>query len=103
MRLVAVLASLVARLLLIVRLVAVLASLVARLLLIVHISTLLTLCGKGYSQPVAQLLQCTQEEQRAVIRYLWSGGVNMAEIYRKMLLHCGNNCLVQRKVCGWVG
>jgi hypothetical protein len=68
----------------------------------VHISTLLAVRGRGCSIPAAPLLQCTKEEQRPVIRFLWSGGVKMTDIYRKMLLHYGNNYLAQRKVYGWV-
>ena len=35
------------------------------------------------------LLTCTVEEQRSVIRFLWSEGVKPSEIYRRMKVHYG--------------
>jgi len=50
----------------------------------------------------APLLQCTQEELCAVIRFLWSAGVKISEIHRRMLLQYGDNCLAQRRVYEWL-
>jgi len=37
----------------------------------------------------APLSNCTVEEQRSVIRFLWSGGVKPSEIYRRMKVQYG--------------
>jgi hypothetical protein len=50
----------------------------------------------------AALLQCTKEELCAVIRFLWSAEVKIAEIHRRMLLHYGDNFLAQRRVYEWL-
>jgi len=42
------------------------------------------------------------EEQRSVIRFLWSEGMKPSEIYRRMKVQCGDNCLSQGRVCEWV-
>jgi len=38
---------------------------------------------------VAPLSTCTVEEQRSVIRFLWSEGVKLSEIYRRMKVQYG--------------
>jgi hypothetical protein len=43
------------------------------------------------------LLQCTKEEQRVVIRFLWSEEVRPAQIHRRMLLQYDNSCLAKRR------
>jgi len=35
------------------------------------------------------LSTCTVEEQRSVIRFLWSEGMNASEIYRRMKVQYG--------------
>lgn len=50
----------------------------------------------------APLLQCTQEELCAVIRFLWSSGENIAEIHHRILLQYGDNCLAQRRMLKWL-
>jgi len=51
----------------------------------------------------AQLLQRTKEQQRSVIRFLWSEGVKTGEIYGRMTVQYGDNCRGQSKVLEWVG
>ena len=43
----------------------------------------------------APLSTCTVEEQRSVIRFLWSEGVKPFEIYRRMRVQYGDSCLSQ--------
>jgi len=50
----------------------------------------------------AALSTCTVEEQRSVIRFLWSEGVKPSEIYRRMNVQYGDSCLSQGRVCEWV-
>jgi len=50
----------------------------------------------------ASLSTCTVEEQRSVIRFLWSEGVKPSEIYRRMKVQYGDSCLSQGKVYEWV-
>jgi len=51
----------------------------------------------------APLSTCTAEEQRSVIRFLWSEGVKPSEIYRRMKVQYGDSCLSQGTVYEWVG
>jgi hypothetical protein len=46
----------------------------------------------------APLAVCTKEEQRAVIRILWSEGVSGAEIHRRLSTQYGNSALPHRSV-----
>ena len=48
------------------------------------------------------LLTCTVEEQRSVIRFLWSEGVKPSEIYRRKKVQYGDSCLSQGRVYEWV-
>ena len=48
----------------------------------------------------APLSTCTVEEQRSVIRFLWSEGVKPSEIYR-MKVQYGDSCLSQGRVYEW--
>jgi len=51
---------------------------------------------------VAPLSTCTMEEQRSVIRFLWSEGVKPCEIYRRMKVQYGDSCLSEGRVyVGW--
>jgi transposase len=45
---------------------------------------------------------CTKEEQRAVIRFLFSEGVKLTKIFRRMKAQYGDTCLSQSKVYEWV-
>ncbi|XP_066946989.1 protein GVQW3-like [Macrobrachium rosenbergii] len=44
---------------------------------------------------------CTKEEQRSVIRFLWSEGVPGAEIHRRLSVQYGGNVLPRRSVYEW--
>jgi len=48
------------------------------------------------------LQECTIEEQRGVVRFLWAEGVKPAEIHRRMLAQYGQSTMSQRKVYEWV-
>jgi transposase len=50
----------------------------------------------------APLENCTREEQRSVIRFLWSEGVKPREIHRRMIQQYGGSCMSKRKVYQWV-
>jgi len=50
----------------------------------------------------APLSTCTVEEQRSIIRLLWSESVKPSEIYRRMKVQYGDSCLSQVKVYEWV-
>jgi hypothetical protein len=47
---------------------------------------------------VTPLGVCTKEEQRAVIRFLWSEVVSGAEIHRRLSTQYGNSALPRRSV-----
>ncbi|KAG9462962.1 hypothetical protein GDO78_022737 [Eleutherodactylus coqui] len=44
----------------------------------------------------------TKEEQRAVIRFLWSEGMCGADIYRRLCAQYGENVLSRRSVYEWI-
>ena len=46
--------------------------------------------------------ECTKEEQRAVIRFLWSEGVSGAEIHWRLLSQYENNALQRASVYKWI-
>jgi len=48
------------------------------------------------------LQDCTIEEQRDVVRFLWAEGVKPVEIHRRMLAQYGQSTMSQRKVYEWV-
>ena len=50
----------------------------------------------------APLQDCTIEEQRAVVRFLWAEGVKPVGIHRRMLAQYGQSTMSQRKVYDWV-
>jgi len=51
----------------------------------------------------ASLATCTKKEQRSVIRFLSSEGVNPIEIHRRMNVQYGDACLSLQQVYGWTG
>jgi transposase len=51
---------------------------------------------------VAPLSDCTIEEQRAVVRFLWAKGVKSAEIHRRMLTQYGASTMHQRNIYEWI-
>jgi hypothetical protein len=50
----------------------------------------------------APLQDCTIEEQRGIVQFLWSEGVKPVEIHRRMLAQYGQSTVSQRKVYEWV-
>ena len=46
----------------------------------------------------ALLQDCTIEEQRGVVRFLWAKGVKPVEIHRRVLAQYGQSTMSQRKV-----
>jgi transposase len=50
----------------------------------------------------APLSVCTKEEQRSVIRFLWSESVSGVEIHRRLSAQYGNSVLQQRSVYEWI-
>ena len=49
----------------------------------------------------APLQDCTIEEQRGVVQFLWAEGVKPVEI-RRMLVQYGQSTTSQRKIYEWV-
>jgi len=47
------------------------------------------------------LQQCTKQEQRSVVRYLFSEGVKPIEIHRQMRIQYGDKCMSCTQVCEW--
>jgi hypothetical protein len=54
--------------------------------------------GRSTATPLSD---CTIEEQRAVVRFLWAEGVKSAEIHRRMLAQYGACTIYQRKIYEW--
>ena len=50
----------------------------------------------------APLQDCTIEEQRGVVGFLWAEGVKPEEIHRRMLAQYEQSTMSQRKVYEWV-
>ena len=48
------------------------------------------------------LQDCSVEEQRGVVRFLWAEGVKPVEIHHRMLVQYGQSTMSQRKVYEWV-
>jgi len=48
------------------------------------------------------LQDCTIEEQRGVVRFVWAEGVKPVEIHRRTLAQYGQSTMSQRKVYEWV-
>jgi len=48
------------------------------------------------------LQDCTIEEQRGIVRFLWAESVKSVEIHRSMLAQYGQSTMSQRKVYEWV-
>jgi hypothetical protein len=49
----------------------------------------------------AKLINCTKEEQRSVIHFLWAAGVPGAQIHLRMCAQYGDNVLSHRIVYEW--
>ena len=50
----------------------------------------------------APLAQCTREEQRAVVRFLWSEGSSGKKIHQRLLAQYGDNALSKTTVYEWI-
>ena len=50
----------------------------------------------------APLAQCTREEQRAVVRFLWSEGSSGTKIHQRLLAQYGDNALSKTMVYEWI-
>jgi hypothetical protein len=50
----------------------------------------------------ALLSDCTIEEQRAVVRFLWAEGVKSAEIHSRMLAQYRARTMHQRQIYKWI-
>jgi hypothetical protein len=48
------------------------------------------------------LQDCSIEEQRGVVRFLWADDVKPVEIHRRMLAQYEHSTMSQRKVYEWV-
>ena len=50
----------------------------------------------------APLAQCTREEQRAVVRFLWSEGSSGTKIHQRLFAQYGDNALSKTTVYEWI-
>jgi hypothetical protein len=48
------------------------------------------------------LEECTTEDQRSVVRLLWSKGLNAKDIHKEMFPVYGGKCLSRKAVHIWV-
>ena len=60
------------------------------------------LCLQSSGSNERENMDCTIEEQRGVVRFLWAEGVKPEEIHRRMLAQYGQSTMSQRKVYEWV-
>jgi hypothetical protein len=51
---------------------------------------------------MATVLECTEEEQRSVVCFLWVKGLNAKDIHKEMFpVYGGSVCRVKRFTTGW--
>ena len=55
----------------------------------------------SYQQMAVPLQQCTKQEQRSVVRFLFSESVKPIEIHRRMSIQYGDRCMSRTKVYEW--
>jgi hypothetical protein len=48
------------------------------------------------------LSDCTIQEQRTIVRFLWAEGVKSAEIHRWMLAQYGARTMHKQKIYKWI-
>jgi transposase len=48
------------------------------------------------------LEDCTVEEQRSVLRFLWAKGLNAKDIHKEMFSVCDGKCLSRKAAHKWV-
>jgi hypothetical protein len=46
--------------------------------------------------------ECTTEEQRSVVHFLWAKGLNAKDIHKEMFSVYGGMCLLQKALLNWV-
>jgi hypothetical protein len=52
---------------------------------------------------VATVLEdCTTEEQRSVMRFLWAKGLNVKDIHKEICYVYGTKCLPRKSFDNWV-
>jgi hypothetical protein len=51
---------------------------------------------------VTVLGEYTTEEQRSVVRFLWSKGCNAKDVHKEMFTNYGGKCLSHKAVHNWV-
>jgi len=49
-----------------------------------------------------KLINCTKEEQRSVVRFLWAEGVPGVQIHLRMCAQYGDKFLSRKIVCEWI-
>jgi hypothetical protein len=52
---------------------------------------------------VTVLVQCIKKEQRSVVRFLWTKGLNSKDIHKEIFPVYGGKCLSRKAVHDWVG
>jgi hypothetical protein len=48
------------------------------------------------------LVECTTEEQRSIVRFLWARGLNVNDINKEIFFVYGGKCLSRKAVHKWV-
>jgi hypothetical protein len=51
---------------------------------------------------MATVLECTTEEQRFAVRFLWAKGLNAKDFHKEILPVYGGKCLSRKSVHNWV-
>jgi len=49
----------------------------------------------------APLIECTKEQQKPVIRFLWPEDVKTCKIYARITMQNSDNCGSQKKIYEW--
>ena len=57
--------------------------------------------GKQFNKMALPLQQCTEQEQRSVVRFLFSEGMKPIEIHRQMIIQCDDRCMSHTQVYEW--
>ena len=57
--------------------------------------------GKQFDKMAVPLQQCTKQEQRSVVRCLFSEGVKRIDIQRRRRIKYGDRCMSRTQVYEW--
>ena len=57
--------------------------------------------GKQFNKMAVPLQQCTKQEQRSVVTFLFSEGMKPIEIHRRMRIQYGDRCMSRTRVYEW--